>query len=142
MKFLIQLHIYNIKILLIDTLETIWNQAYNFSWSGLITLSELHNLIFKEIFNDTNTNFNDVWNENEHSSNTYPSVHCGAISNLKAVENLAKINFEFSTVSESIQEATKFFKSLTNIKLNAEPTKLIISSEFQENLSNLIIFIF
>ena len=117
-------------------IETICNQAYNFWLNGQVTLSELHKIIFYEIMKDTSIEFDKIWSENEKSLNTYPSVHCGAISNQKAVLNFASINFEFSEIFFSISESAKFFETLTLVKIDEESSKISITSEYPKNLSN------
>lgn len=68
-------------------------QIYNLTSDANLTLKDLHEQIFYSLF-DKEYDFSLIWNEDEHSKNTYPSVHCGAISSAKANSLLGKLGYK------------------------------------------------
>ena len=97
-----------------DEVKKILNTEYNLTSDGNVSLKELHEAIFDHM-NSSKLKFSDVWKADEKSSNTYPSVHWGPISNKKVIEAMKPIGFKPIPIKESIIKSVDYYTSITKL---------------------------
>mmetsp|Transcript_21954 Transcript_21954/g.19504 ORF Transcript_21954/g.19504 Transcript_21954/m.19504 type:complete len:188 (+) Transcript_21954:831-1394(+) len=118
-----------------ENLKEVLNQEYNLTCGENITLKSMHKIIFNHL-KKKNLEFQEIWTKNELSKNTYPSVHCGPISNQKSIQKFTDLGYTPTSTSKSLKNCVDFFKSV--MKFKYKNSKIEISSPYEDQLATVI----
>jgi len=111
------------------------NQIYNISSAQNITLKKIHEQVFDFLKPPhCELKFSDIWAQDEKSKNTYPSVHCGPISNSKLIETFKPFSFTPQKSSLSIEQSAKFFKD--SMKISFSNKIFTVICPFSDQIGN------